>query len=122
MKNKVIFLGCGGTAIVVFLVVIIFWASLSSSFVKFGVVNDLISYRTAVLEMDMDHQTKKSLVADFEEVRRSVMKENNIGFGEWVAIDASVRSIFADGTISQDEYEILKSEIEEMKRLQNIQE
>lgn len=121
MKNKIIGIGCGSAALAIFLALIVLWSSLSKSFVKFGVVDNLISYRTAILEMDIDEKMKKSLIEDIEKIRRSVMDKNNIGFFEWIAMDTSISSILSDGVISTDEYDILQSEIEEIKRIQNIQ-
>ncbi|GEM_PF-2768579 len=121
MKNKIFSIGCGGAALAIVLTLIGLWLSLSNSFVKFGIINNLINYRTAILEMDIDKEIKKSLINDIEKIRRSIVDKNNIGFLEWISIDASISSILFDGAISTDEYEILQSEIEEIKRIQNIQ-
>lgn len=122
MKNQKFSLGCGGAALILFIVLVVISMSLTKSFVKFGIVNNLIQYRTTVLAMDIDEEMKKSLVSDFEEIRRSISDKNNIGFFQWITIDTSISSILADEKISADEYDLLQSEIKEIKRIQNIPE
>jgi hypothetical protein len=122
MKNREISIGCGAAALVTVILLVFISVSLTKSFVKFGLINNIIGYRTTVLAMDIDEDMKKTLISDFEDLRRSISKKNNIGFFQWITIDSSISSIFSDEKISTDEYDILQSEIKEIKQYQNMQE
>ena len=58
--------------------------------------------------MDIDAETKRRILGDLEDVRRSLSEGNEFGLFEWVEIDESIRGVLADGRIDPAEVDSLE--------------
>lgn len=120
MKDKLFNAGCfGAIALLIIIPLVAAWWGWHA-FVQYGIASDLVDYRTAILEMEMDETLQKELVFDLEMLRVSVIEQNHIGLFRWMAVDTSIKSILQDGVISPEEYAILETEILELQKLQRI--
>ena len=89
-------------------------------FFAFAVGSDLSEQRDAIQGVDIDAETKRRIVGDLEDVRRSLVEGNEFGLFEWIEIDESIRGVLADGRIDPGELDSLEGEIARMKSIQGV--
>ena len=89
-------------------------------FLAFAVGSDLSEQRDAIQGVDIDAETKRRIVGDLEDVRRSLVEGNEFGLFEWIEIDESIRGVLADGRIDPGELDSLEGEIARMKSIQGV--
>lgn len=120
MKDRLFNVGCfSGIALLIVLPIIAAWWGWGA-FVQYGIVSDLVDYRTTILGVEMDETLKKELIFELETLRASVMERNHISLFRWMAVDTSIKSILQDAVISPDEYTILQTELLQLQRVQRI--
>lgn len=89
-------------------------------FFAFAVGSDLSEQREAIQGVDIDTETKRRILGDLEDVRRSLSEGNEFGLFEWIEIDESIRGVLADGRIDPGELDSLEGEIALMKSIQGV--
>ena len=89
-------------------------------FFAFAVNSDLSEQREAIQGVDIDTETKRRILGDLEDVRRSLSEGNEFGLFEWIEIDESIRGVLADGRIDPGELDSLEGEIALMKSIQGV--
>ena len=89
-------------------------------FFAFAVGSDLSEQREAIRGVDIDAETKRRILGDLEDVRRSLGEGNEFGLFEWIEIDESIRGVLADGRIEPDELDSVEGEIARMKSIQGV--
>ena len=120
MKTKKFFIGCGISALVVAICILIVTYFGWKTFVNYGVSSDLIEYRETIKGIEMDPEIRTQLISNIERIRLSLDKRNNITFFKWLEIDESIVATIGDGKVDKDELTSLHVDIQRMIEIQNL--
>lgn len=120
MKFKHVMLGCGGVVLFVLVVLILISVFAWRGVFEHGVSTDLVDYKRAVQEMDIDDEIKSGILMDLSQIRLSLDKNNNFRFFQWITINSTLEELVADGNLSDEELFFLQTEIERMKKIQEL--
>jgi hypothetical protein len=113
-------IGCGAIVLVVVLLAALILYLLWPSLIDSAVQRRLAEYRDAVQKMKLDPAVRDELVGDFNTIRLSIDDHDHFGFSQWGDVRRAVDKLFADGEIDAGELGTLRSEINRMKKIQNI--
>ncbi len=100
---------------VLIVIALIVAVNLWNSFVAYGMASDLTDYYSTINSSELDPEIKRPLLERIDNLRHKA-RERPISFWRWLAYAESIESIINDRSVTIDEVETLKRELDRLEK------